>query len=263
MQIFDSHTIISVIYALLSAILPAMVWLYFWTREDTKNPEPKIMILIAFLGGVLAVFISLFFEKIIFNIDLNTIFSNQYIHPVLDFLKNISIKKGLDISKVALIIIFAPFIEELSKFIFAYGLVLRSKADDEPVDPMIYMIVTAIGFSAIENMLFLIDPLLKNDFIFSIQTGNMRFIGATLLHTISSATIGFFMSVDFFDKKLHKFILTVFSVILAVVIHSLFNYFMIGSGQSTFIALEFIWVAVIIVLLAFEKIKKEKIEKIG
>src|SRR5689334_5822910 len=137
MQIFDSHTIISVIYALLSAILPAMVWLYFWTREDTKNPEPKIMILIAFLGGVLAVFISLFFEKIIFNIDLNTIFSNQYIHPVLDFLKNISIKKGLDISKVALIIIFAPFIEELSKFIFAYGLVLRSKADDEPVDPMI------------------------------------------------------------------------------------------------------------------------------
>jgi len=263
MQIFDSHTIMSIIYALLSAILPAMVWLYFWTREDIKNPEPKVMILIAFLGGVLAVFLSLFFEKIVFGIDLKVIFASNFLRPVLDLLKHISDIKNLDLSKTALIIVFAPIIEELCKFIFAYGLVLRSKADDEPVDPMIYMIVTAIGFSAIENMLFLVEPLMKNDFIFSIQTGNMRFIGATLLHTISSATIGIFLSVSFFEKKFHRFLWTVLAVFLAILIHSLFNYFMLGSSQSTFIALEFIWVAVIIVLLAFEKIKREKIEKIS
>jgi RsiW-degrading membrane proteinase PrsW (M82 family) len=262
MHFFDSHTILSIVYALLSAVLPAMVWLFFWTREDRANPEPKIMILIAFLGGVIAVLISLFFEKIVFNIDPRTIFSYDFLNPVLDFLSKISVQESINLNKVALVLVFAPVIEELSKFIFAYGLVLRSKADDEPIDPLIYMIVTAIGFAAIENMLFLIDPIIKNDLIFGIQTGNMRFIGSTLLHTVSSATIGIFIGLKFFDKKFYKFLWTILAVLLAIVIHSLFNFFMIKSQQSTFVALELIWVAVIIVLLAFEKIKKEKIEKI-
>ncbi len=259
----DPHAILSIVYAFLAALLPSMVWLYFWTREDIKNPEPKIMIAIAFIGGIVAVFISLFLEKMVFNIDPKVIFSNAFLNPILDLLKFIASHKNIELDKAALIIISAPVIEELSKFIFAYTLVLRSKADDEPIDPMIYMIITALGFSAIENMLFLIDPIVKNNLIFGIQTGNMRFIGATLLHTISSATIGIVMGLDFFDKKLHKILMAILAIILAIVIHSVFNYFMLGNIRSTFIALEFIWVAVIIVLLAFEKIKKEKLEKIG
>ncbi len=262
MQYFDSHTIISIIYALMGGVLPTMIWLYFWTREDTQNPEPKSMIALAFLGGIIAVFLSLLIEKFVFGLDLQNIFAYDFLKPIFGFLKDVSIKENVVINKVALVIVFAPIIEELSKFIFAYSLVLRSKADDEPIDPIIYMIVTALGFTAIENMLFLIDPIIKNDLIFGIQTGNMRFIGATLLHTISSATIGIFMGFDFFDKKLHKFIATIFGLVFAIVIHGTFNYFMIGGIQSTFVALELIWVAVIIVLLAFEKIKKVKLEKI-
>ena len=53
------------IYALLGGILPACIWLLFWLREDKKSPEPKYMIVLAFLGGIAAVFISLYFEKIV------------------------------------------------------------------------------------------------------------------------------------------------------------------------------------------------------
>ena len=97
-----------------------------------------------------------------------------------------------------LVTLFAPVIEEVLKFIFAYILVLRSKDDNEPIDPIIFMITTALGFAAIENMLFLIDPITSNNLHLSIYTGNLRFIGAMLLHTVSSATIGIFIGFQLF-----------------------------------------------------------------
>src|SRR3989344_9103220 len=50
-------------YALFGGILPALVWLVFWLREDKKNPEPKKLILRTFLFGMGAVGIVLFFQK--------------------------------------------------------------------------------------------------------------------------------------------------------------------------------------------------------
>jgi len=50
-------------YALFGGILPALVWLVFWLREDKKNPEPKKLILRTFLFGMGAVMIVLFFQK--------------------------------------------------------------------------------------------------------------------------------------------------------------------------------------------------------
>lgn len=261
-MLFDYHTLISIFYAFLGGFIPAIIWLFFWNEEDRKNPEPKGMIFLAFMSGVLAVFISLYLEKISYNLNLQAVFSSNFLRPVLDWLKNIAGNQNILVNKLLLVVLFAPFIEEFMKLFMAYIFALRTRADDEPIDPMIYMITTALGFAAMENMLFLIDPIMKNNFVFGILTGNMRFIGATLLHTISSAAAGIFISFNFFDKKLAKFGWTVVGLILAVFIHSVFNIFMIGSEQNSFIALEIIWIAVIIVLLAFEKIKRVKMQKI-
>jgi RsiW-degrading membrane proteinase PrsW (M82 family) len=124
------------------------------------------------------------------------------------------------------------------------------------------MITTALGFAAVENMLFLINPFENKDFILTILTGNMRFIGATLLHTVSSATIAMFISFHFFDSKTKRFFFIILGIASAVIIHSTFNLLMIGNQNASTLALELIWIAVIIVLLAFEKIKKIRREKI-
>ena len=246
------------IYALLGGILPALVWLFFWMREDKKSPEPKYMIILAFIGGIIAVFISLYFEKIVFNIDPNKIFFTNFLQKILSWFNALAIQQNIPLNKMLLVGLFAPFIEEISKFFLAYILVLRSKSNDEPIDPMIYMVTIAIGFAALENTLFLIDPMIKNQMTTVILTGNIRFIGATLLHTVSSVTVGIFISFNFFDSKLKKFIWTILGLICAIFIHSLFNFFMTGSSQNSFLALEGIWILVIIVMLMFEKIKKVK-----
>lgn len=160
---------------------------------------------------------------------------------------------------LTLVTIFAPIIEETLKYLFAYILVLRSKYDDEPIDPVIYMITVALGFAALENLFFLINPFLKEGIANGIMNGNMRFVGATLLHTMSSATIGMFIGFNFFDSKIKKFLWTVAGLVSAILIHALFNFFMVGnSNNASFIGLQYLWVVVIIVLLLFEKIKRVK-----
>ena len=246
----------TIVIAFISGVIPTLVWLWFWTREDKENPEPKNMIALAFLGGMIAVVISLFLEKYFYGFGLKNLFSSGIFSHILPWFQSIATKTGITIDKVLLVMIVAPIIEELSKFVLAYILVLRSKEDDEPLDPMIYMITTALGFAAIENMLFLIDPISKQNVIASINNGDMRFIGATLLHTISSATIALFISYNFFDKKVEKTVYTVLGIIVAVFVHGAFNYFMLGNQGASVTALELIWIIVIILLLAFEKIKK-------
>ncbi|MFA5651834.1 MAG: PrsW family glutamic-type intramembrane protease [Candidatus Paceibacterota bacterium] len=259
---FDPHFIITIIFAFTSGLIPTLVWLLFWMSEDKKNPEPKSMIALAFIGGMVAVFVSLFLEKYLYGLGLKNLFYTGFLKEILSWFDVLSKQSGVFLDKVLLVVVFAPIIEELSKFIMAYVLVLRSQADDEPLDPMIYMITTALGFAAIENMLFLINPFENHDVILSIFTGNMRFIGATLLHTVSSATIALFISFNFFTSRLKKLIFTLLGIVCSIIMHGVFNFFMIGNQEASIMALELIWIAVIIILLAIEKIKKIRLEKI-
>ena len=148
----DTNTT-TLIYALLGGILPAIVWLIFWLKQDKEHPEPKLMIIVAFIGGIIAVFGSLYLESICSKIDINSLLSGNFLKPILNWLEHVSSQEKIALNRLLIVIFFAPIIEETLKFIIAYFAVLRSKSDDEPIDPMIYMITAALGFAAIENML--------------------------------------------------------------------------------------------------------------
>ena len=36
-------------------VIPALFWLWFWLREDTARPEPRALIISAFIAGMLIV----------------------------------------------------------------------------------------------------------------------------------------------------------------------------------------------------------------
>ena len=91
-------------------------------------------------------------------------------------------------------------LEEVFKFAAAYFVALRARVYDEPLDAIIYLVTVALGFSALENALFLWGPLKEGDILRTIVTGDLRFIGATLLHTLSSATIGIALALSFYKS---------------------------------------------------------------
>jgi len=258
----NTQLIITLFFATLGGILPVCLWLWFWLREDKLQPEPRILLFLTFLGGMIGTVVALFVEKLIYTSNFASFFEAGRLLQVGDFLRNL-VQTGTPLEKILMVGLFAPIIEELVKFFAAYFIAMKNKANDEPIDPIIYMITAALGFAAIENILFLIDPLSKNTLIFSILTGNMRFIGASVLHTISSIVIGMFIGFSYFETKIERFFYTTLGVIFAVLLHSAFNFSIIMRGDNNALtAMECIWISAVIVLLLFERIKNIKLNKI-
>ncbi|MGB8816284.1 MAG: PrsW family glutamic-type intramembrane protease [Minisyncoccia bacterium] len=258
----NTPLIITILFAVIGGIVPIYLWLCFWLHEDKVQPEPKILLFFTFLGGMIGTIVALFFEKLIYTSGLISIFEVGYLYQIGNFLQNF-VQSNYTIEKILMVTVFAPIIEELIKFFAGYFIAIKNKANDEPIDPVIYMITVALGFAAVENILFLIDPISKNTLIFSILTGNMRFIGASVLHTISSAVIGMFMGFSYFKTKTERILYTILGIVTAILLHSAFNFSIImKGGNNAMIAMECVWIAVVILLLLFERIKNIKLNKI-
>jgi len=58
----------TLLLAILSGIVPAIFWLWFWLhQEDQEKPEPLGLIIISFILGGLTVFIAIWLEKYSLN----------------------------------------------------------------------------------------------------------------------------------------------------------------------------------------------------
>lgn len=219
-------------YALLGGILPAVLWLWFWLKEDERKPEPRGLILISFLAGMAAVIIVLPLEK------LASVFFAS--------------------TSLSLLIVWSA-IEEIVKYSAITLVALKSKYFDEPIDALIYMITVALGFAALENSMFLIKPLLNGDITVSFLTGNLRYMGATLLHVAASASIGVALGLSFYKGPFIKAISTIIGLSTAIALHTFFNFFIIrNNGEDTFTVFLYLWMAIVVVIFLFEKVKRIK-----
>jgi len=134
---------------------------------------------------------------------------------------------------------------------------LRTRAYDEPIDGLIYLITAALGFAALENAFFLFAPIQEGDLLVSVITGNVRFIGATLLHTVTSAVVGISVALSFGKPWIDKIIYTGIGLVTAVVLHALFNYFILSSDSTgMFIVFSVVWVGVVGLIIVFDKFKR-------
>jgi RsiW-degrading membrane proteinase PrsW (M82 family) len=88
-------------------------------------------------------------------------------------------------------------------------------------------------------------------------TGNLRFMGSTLLHATTSGLIGMMMGLAFFQNRFIKDMSTLVGLALAVLLHSTFNLFIMkGEGKSTLQIFIFLWVVTVISILVFEKLRR-------
>ncbi len=233
--------------ALIGGVAPALVWLWFWLREDSSRPEPKRLILASFLLGGVAVFLAFILERVALAI----------IAP--DFLPSDSLL-NLPLDQQITVILVWSLIEEFIKYALAAVTIFRTASFDEPVDAMIYMITVALGFSAVENSLFLINASALGGAAELFLTGNLRFLGATILHVVSSAAIGGMVALSFYASHLKKVEYFLVGLCTATGLHALFNFFIISADSSDIIkVLAFLWLGAILILLLFERVKRNYI----
>ncbi len=216
------------LFAFLGGILPAMIWLYFLLKEDSRCPEPRSMIVLALMAGMLSVPLVLPMER--FAI--------------------LALPAGIPV------ILAWAAIEETVKYALAALVVLWRKAVNESVDYVVYMLTVALGFAALENMLFLIAPFSGGNILEGLLTGNLRFVGSTLLHVVASSTIGFALAFSFRKPRWVRTLFAVVGLILAIALHALFNFLIIdGNGSSTLLAFFVVWSGAVILFAMFELLK--------
>jgi len=150
------------------------------------------------------------------------------------------------------------------KYLAAWIIALRLKYTifDEPIDAFVYLMTAALGFSAMENTLFLIGPLLQGETVTTIITGNLRFMGANLLHVASSGVLSLCIAFTYFKPVWLQRVSIWGGIIAATVVHTIFNLLIILVSETNkemiFVAFSYVWLTLIILILALEKVKKIK-----
>ncbi len=132
------------------------------------------------------------------------------------------------------------FVEESIKFAATYLAVAKSRFFDEPLDGMVYMITAAMGFATLENFLFLIG--IEK----AIEITVLRFIGATLLHALTSGFVGFYWMKGHLSRGL----------LSATLIHMGFNIAVLKLPGYEIYATLFLIIAGFFLFYDFDLIKK-------
>ena len=165
-----------VILYILIAIIPGLIWLFIFLRRDNLE-EPKLEITKVFYLSMLLVIPAGLIEM-----NLLEKISSLEINNLYYFLK---------------FVVIVGLIEEIMKYLVVRYAVLKRSFLDEPIDIVIYMIVSGLGFATAENILtFIADPNLMTDPQISngVKIAMVRFFGANLLHILCSGIIGIFIA---------------------------------------------------------------------
>lgn len=242
----------SIILYIVFGILPSLIWLSYYLRKDV-HPEPRKMILAIFFWGA-AITLPVFFVQI----------------GLADLLEKANLNKMVTALIYWFLVI--SLSEELFKYLVVRIKVINSEYLDEPLDVMLYMVIAALGFTAVENILYLFVPvgeLSFNDLVGrTLVISMVRFIGATFLHTLCSATIGYYMTLSFCSAK-NKIIYLLGGIFVAMTLHGLYDFsIMVLEGPIKIaIPITILVALAFLVFSEFEHLKKLKgickIERVG
>ena len=251
LYIFDSvinHYGETLIYAFFVGLLPAAIWLWFWLHEDSAHPEPRSILTLTFTTGMAMIFLAIPLEAIF----MKCVPGGGIACPPI----------GFPLMQPWQFLAWAS-VEEILKFAAVFIAALHTKAYDEPIDAIIYMMCAALGFAALENMLFILNNttamtpnVLGTGFLSTVFLTNLRFIGANLLHVVASSTIGIALALSFYKSKGEKIVWAFGGLCAAIILHWLFNLFIIYRSDGIFLVFATVWLVMIGFLLIFEKIKK-------
>jgi RsiW-degrading membrane proteinase PrsW (M82 family) len=225
--------------AIIFGVLPSIIWLLFYLRKDV-HPESNSMVIRIFFFGMLAALPAIFLEMGIFKaFDMLNL---PFIY--LAILNNL---------------VGVALIEEVMKFLVVKERVLSSAEFDEPIDALLYMIIAALGFAALENILILLG--LGTDLVLpqAVEISALRFLGATFLHALASGLVGYFLALGLLETRKRLKLISL-GLLISITLHGLYNFSIMEiEGPLKFLIPLLILISLaIFITLGFKKLQKIK-----
>ncbi len=214
-----------ILFYIILAVVPSIIWLFFYLKKD-KHPEPNKMIIKVFTWGIFSTFVALGLE-----------------YAYHSGLKAVNLAGSLVLYLAGIV-----FIEEYLKYLVVKIKVLKSSEFDEPTDAMLYMIISALGFAAAENI-FLINGLhMRGESMNAIMgVAFLRFLSAVLLHALASGIIGYFIARSLFIKHKRK-IFVGLGIIIGAGLHGIYDYIIMTAGAQNTNSL--LYLAILLLIMA-------------
>lgn len=139
--------------SMITVLLPifvSMLWLVFVRRFDRAHPEPWLLVLLAFGGGLVAAWTAG---------TLQWLIASEFpaVPAALQRLAEDDVGGGEWALGVWVAILYAGVLEEAAKLGAFFFTVQRRREFDEPVDGIVYAAAIALGFAAAENIRYFGD----------------------------------------------------------------------------------------------------------
>ena len=178
--------------SIIIATMIPLLFLYLIYRLDLYASRSYPMMLIAFVGGAIAIPISLFVaNQLVFNFGIvNTTILSRYIAPITE-----------ELLKAAVLLIL------IQQARFTYF-----------VDGAIYGFAAGMGFAIIENALYLSNNP-------DLTTAIGRVLSTNLMHATATAIVGIALGRAKFDHLSNRFLWLLLGLLMASLIHAGFNNF--------------------------------------
>jgi len=237
--------------AIAGGVLPSLVWLWFWLRQDAdcSDPEPAGFVALSFAAGMAIVYAVLPVEKFILS----------SLPSLVPLFGSLVAKLGLiPFTGETIQVILWALVEEIAKYATVFFVAFHARRLAEPVDAVIYLVTAALGFAAMENTLYLLKGLAEAGSLQIIIDSNLRFIGATIVHTVCSGVVGVALAFSFYGTRITKGISATIGLVLATLLHAYFNLTIMDVHGTVDILVVFVpfWIAIIGILVLMRVIKQ-------
>lgn len=174
------------------SLVPALVWVWLFREQDLYEKEPPGALAVTFVAGMLAVIPAIMLEEP-FRMVMET---------------------GSPVSRILIAFLVVGLGEEALKLLAVYLSAYRQTEFTEVMDGIIYSITAALGFAAVENMLYTLA--------FGIEIAPARALVSSLAHGAFSGLGGYHLGLARFgtDGALWE---VVIGLILAAFLHGVYN----------------------------------------
>lgn len=220
----------------LAAAIPMLSYLLLIWKMDKYDREPMQFVLLHFLWGAIGAIMLSIIGTIVFGGITSVAFGD--FNP----------------DSIYHTIFTAPFVEEIAKGIFLIFTVNSIKFDNI-TDGLVYGGAIGLGFGMTENFMYFIsygDTLSAWIFLVILRSGF-----SAVMHCISTAILGAFLGMAKFSLSPFKKILPIFGLIVAIVIHFLWN-LSVSFDETYLFGIIFMLLLIITFLVFFKySIKKE------
>lgn len=187
-------------------ILPAVVIIMYILRFDSYNQEPRGLLAVLFVSGMIICVPVYFAEVYLDRVVYNAFGATGILYTAIRVLFCVAL------------------VEEGFKFLAARIVAYWHRDFDEMYDGMIYCVMVGMGFAAVENVLYVLGN--------GVGVAIARAITSVPVHAVFGLLMGYYMSLSKFDPY-KRGLYAVLSLAAPVALHAAYDFLlMVGYAPA-------------------------------